>query len=133
MQRDWTRPAARVAIVGLGAGTLASYARPGQSWTFYEIDPVVERIARDPRFFTYLTRLSRPKPSRSFWAMPGMRLLEARRSRLSAHRARRLQLRLRLPVHLLSREAIRLYRAQAGPGRLTGYSTCRTATSTSTR
>ena len=43
-----------VAIVGLGAGTLASYARPGQHWAFYEIDAAVERIARDSRFFTYL-------------------------------------------------------------------------------
>ena len=44
----------RVAIVGLGVGTLASYAKPSQRWTFYEIDGAVERIARDPRFFTYL-------------------------------------------------------------------------------
>jgi hypothetical protein len=46
------QPGTRVAIVGLGAGTLACYAGPGQRWTFYEIDPAVERIARDPRFFT---------------------------------------------------------------------------------
>ena len=45
----------RVAVVGLGAGALASYARPGQRWTFFEIDPAVERIARDARFFSYLS------------------------------------------------------------------------------
>jgi SAM-dependent methyltransferase len=49
-------PQARVAIVGLGSGTLACYARPGQSWTFYEIDPAVVRIARDPSRFTFLSR-----------------------------------------------------------------------------
>ena len=49
-------PQARVAIVGLGAGTLACYAKPGQSWTFYEIDPAVVRIARDPHRFTFLSR-----------------------------------------------------------------------------
>ena len=49
-------PQARVAIVGLGAGTLACYARPGQSWTFYEIDPAVVRIARDPGRFTFLSQ-----------------------------------------------------------------------------
>jgi hypothetical protein len=38
-----------IAVVGLGAGTIAGYAQPGQRWTFYEIDPTVERIARDPR------------------------------------------------------------------------------------
>jgi hypothetical protein len=46
---------ARVAVVGLGAGALASYARPGQRFTFFEIDPAVERIARDTRFFSYLS------------------------------------------------------------------------------
>ena len=45
---------ARVAVVGLGAGGLASYAQPQQRWTFYEIDPEVERVARDPRLFTFL-------------------------------------------------------------------------------
>ena len=33
--------AARVGVVGLGTGTLACYAQPGQSWRFYEIDPAV--------------------------------------------------------------------------------------------
>jgi SAM-dependent methyltransferase len=45
----------RVAIIGLGTGSLACYARPGQNWTFYEIDPAVARIARDPQYFTFLT------------------------------------------------------------------------------
>jgi hypothetical protein len=47
---------ARLGIVGLGTGTLACYARPGQQWLFYEIDPLVVRIARDPRRFTFLSR-----------------------------------------------------------------------------
>jgi hypothetical protein len=42
-----------IAVTGLGAGTLASYAEPGQSLTYYEIDPAVVRIALDPRYFTY--------------------------------------------------------------------------------
>ena len=44
----------RVAVVGLGSGALACYAEPGHDWTFYEIDPLMERIARDRRNFTYL-------------------------------------------------------------------------------
>ena len=32
-------------MVGLGSGTLACYAQPGQHWRFYEIDPAIERIA----------------------------------------------------------------------------------------
>lgn len=46
----------RIALVGLGTGTLACYARPGQSWTFYEIDPADVRIARDSNEFTFLRR-----------------------------------------------------------------------------
>ncbi len=42
--------------VGLGAGSLACAAKPGESWRFYEIDPVVVGIARDPRHFTFLSR-----------------------------------------------------------------------------
>lgn len=47
---------ARIAVIGLGAGTLACYAEPGENWRFYEIDPAVVRIARDPRKFTFLKR-----------------------------------------------------------------------------
>jgi hypothetical protein len=43
---------ARIGVVGLGAGTLACYAKAGQRWTFFEIDPVVVDIARAD--FTYL-------------------------------------------------------------------------------
>ncbi len=42
----------RVGIVGLGTGTLAAYGRPGDVYRFYEINPLVERIARAQ--FTYL-------------------------------------------------------------------------------
>jgi SAM-dependent methyltransferase len=43
-----------VAIVGLGTGALACYAAAGERWTFYEIDPLVEAIARNPGYFRYL-------------------------------------------------------------------------------
>jgi hypothetical protein len=46
----------RVGIVGLGTGELGCYAKPGQQWTFYEIDPLVERIARDRNFFQFMAR-----------------------------------------------------------------------------
>ena len=41
----------RVAIVGLGAGTLAAWGRPGDTFRFYEINPAVEAIARKWFFF----------------------------------------------------------------------------------
>jgi hypothetical protein len=43
----------RIGVVGLGAGTLACYAKPGQRWSFFEIDPVVVDTAR--RDFSYLS------------------------------------------------------------------------------
>ncbi len=49
-----TRPGARIGVVGLGAGTVAAYARPGDHYTFFEIDPGVVEIAEDPEVFTYL-------------------------------------------------------------------------------
>jgi hypothetical protein len=43
----------RIAVVGLGAGTIAAYANAGDSITFYEINPQVTRFADE--YFTYLT------------------------------------------------------------------------------
>ncbi len=48
------KPVRRVAMVGLGTGTIACYGRPDEHWTFYEIDPMVVQIARAPRYFSYL-------------------------------------------------------------------------------
>jgi spermidine synthase len=41
-------------LIGLGAGEIAAYGRPGDHFAYYEIDPVVVRIAQDPALFTYL-------------------------------------------------------------------------------
>ncbi len=51
-----------VAIIGLGAGTLACYSEPGDDWTYYEIDPAVIDIARDPNRFTYLSACAPEMP-----------------------------------------------------------------------
>lgn len=56
--------AQRVGIVGLGVGALACYRQPGQDWTFYEIDAVVDRIARDPALFTFLSSCAPEAPTR---------------------------------------------------------------------
>ncbi len=45
-------PTLRVGVIGLGAGSLAAYARPGDVFRFYEINPLVEQLARSE--FTYL-------------------------------------------------------------------------------
>ncbi len=51
-----------VAIIGLGAGTLACYAEPGDNWAYYEIDPAVVDIARDVNRFTYLAACAPEMP-----------------------------------------------------------------------
>src|SRR5258707_10548746 len=42
---DLTKPNRRVGFVGLGAGTLAAYGKPGDAFRFYEINPQVVQIA----------------------------------------------------------------------------------------
>jgi hypothetical protein len=48
----------KIGVVGLGAGTIATYGEPGDSITFYEIDPLVERLARAR--FSYLMECRAP-------------------------------------------------------------------------
>jgi SAM-dependent methyltransferase len=105
------RPA-RIGVVGLGNGTLAAYAGRGESWTFFEIDGAVERIARDPRWFTYLA--DSPGDIRVLLG-DGRLSLAAAAERydvliLDAYSSEA------IPLHLLSREAVRVYRARLAPG-----------------
>src|SRR5436305_186843 len=46
--------ALRVAVIGLGAGTLTCASEPGESWNFFEIDQSMVDTARDPKYFTYI-------------------------------------------------------------------------------
>lgn len=45
----------RVAVVGLGIGSIAAYGQEGQQFDFYEIDPVVCQLANDEKYFSYLS------------------------------------------------------------------------------
>jgi spermidine synthase len=45
---------ANISVIGLGTGTLSCYAKPDQAWSFYEIDPLIVKIARDTGQFTFL-------------------------------------------------------------------------------
>ena len=50
--RHLRKPSLQIGVVGLGAGTLAAYAEPGDLFRFYEINPLVVKLAREE--FTYL-------------------------------------------------------------------------------
>ncbi len=47
----------RAAVVGLGTGSLACYIGAGETWRFFEIDPTVIAIARDPTLLQFRLRL----------------------------------------------------------------------------
>ena len=106
--------ASDVAILGLGAGTLASYAGPDERWTFYEIDPVIARIAGDRRYFSYVADC-RAKALKIVLGDARLRLREApdHTFKLIVFDAFSSD---SLPVHLLSREAISLYRSKLAAG-----------------
>jgi hypothetical protein len=44
----------RVAVIGLGSGTLTCASEPGEDWKFFEIDQSMVNTARDPKYFTYI-------------------------------------------------------------------------------
>jgi SAM-dependent methyltransferase len=107
------RDGRRVAVVGLGTGTLACYGRRGERWTFYEIDPLIVRIAHDPRLFTYLRDC--PPTTDVVVGDARLRLAEAPNGTydllvLDAFSSDA------IPTHLLTREAVALYLAKLRPG-----------------
>ncbi|HVF39251.1 MAG TPA: fused MFS/spermidine synthase [Gemmatimonadaceae bacterium] len=107
-----TLPNRRVGIVGLGVGTLACYGRPGERWTFFEIDPLVARIAMDPKMFSFLSGCA-----------PSIRIVlgDARLTLTEVPPASVDLLLLdafssdAIPVHLLTREAMRVYMKALAP------------------
>ena len=48
-------PSARIGVVGQGSGAMAAYKRAGDEMTFFEIDPMVDTLSRDPEWFTYIS------------------------------------------------------------------------------
>lgn len=103
LSRENTGPR-RVGLVGLGSGALAAYARPGDVFRFYEINPLVVDMAM--RYFTYLA----DAPARVEVALGDARLLLAREPDqhydvlvVDAFTGDS------VPVHLLTREAMEIY------------------------
>lgn len=103
----WNPDSGAIGVIGLGIGAMLTYSRPGQHWTFYEIDPGVVRIARDTRLFTH-------------WAdarASGLKVISGD-ARIALKRARPGSYGLMvvdafnsdaIPVHLITCEAFQLY------------------------
>jgi hypothetical protein len=102
----------RVGVVGLGIGTLIAYGQPRDRWTFFEINPDVITIARDPRYFTYLSQSRAP-----YDIVLGEGRLNLARQRdgefdvlvLDAFTSDA------IPTHLITREAVQLYLEKLKP------------------
>jgi SAM-dependent methyltransferase len=105
------RGALRVGVVGLGAGTLAAYGRPGDLFRFYDINPQVVDLARSE--FSFLA----DSPARVEVQLGDARLSLDREApqnfdvlALDAFSSDA------IPVHLLTVEAFRAYLRQLRPG-----------------
>ena len=100
----------RVGIVGLGAGTIAAYGQPGDTFRFFEIDPLVERIARE--LFTYL----RDTPARTDVVLGDARF-SINRDNSGPYDVLALDAFSgdAVPIHLLTQQALALYRKHLAP------------------
>ena len=58
-EKQTQSPGLRVGAVGLGTGSVSAYVRAGDRLTFFEIDPLVQRIATDPANFSYTTECAK--------------------------------------------------------------------------
>lgn len=110
-------PGGKYAAVGLGAGTLTSYGKPGEKWTVYEIDPIIAKVARDPKYFTYLSdsqadvNIVLGDARLSLQAAPDtydLIMLDAYSSDA-------------VPVHLITKEALALYLKHLAPGGIIAF------------
>jgi hypothetical protein len=96
-------PNKTVGIVGLGIGSMAYYAQPGEAWHFYEIDSDMEYVAKN--YFTYL---SNSKAETNISIGDGRLLLKNSQERfdlivIDAFSGDA------VPAHLITQEAIELY------------------------
>ena len=114
-RREAFRRHGRIGVVGLGTGSIAAYAKAGQSLTYFEIDAAVRGISQDPQYFTYLTNCK---------VTPQIRMGDARLT-LAREPDQTFDVLLidafssdAIPVHLLTREAVEMYFQKLAPGGL---------------
>jgi spermidine synthase len=105
-------------VIGLGVGSIAAYGRPGDRFVFHELDPAVVRVAADDRFFMFL---------RDSAAEIAVRTGDGRRTIAGVRRGRTDLLVVdafssdAIPVHLLTREAVALFRSRLSPDGLIAF------------
>jgi spermidine synthase len=105
-----------IGVIGLGVGTVAAYTRPGDRIRFYEINPLVEPIARN--LFTYL------RDSRAAVSV----VTGDGRASLAYETPQNFDVLVvdafsgdAIPLHLLTREAMTVYRRHLAPGGILAF------------
>ena len=101
----------RMAVIGLGAGTISTYARKGDLLDYYEIDPDNEKIARE--WFTYLGEC---KGTLRVTAGDGRLSMQARKADALKYDVITIDAFTGdgIPTHLLTREALSVYLDRLG-------------------
>jgi len=102
----------RVAVIGLGTGTLACHIAPGETWRFFEIDPTVIEIARDPKRFSFLSSCAPNVPivlgdARLTFAQEPPHVYDLIVVDAYSSDA--------IPIHLATAEAMAIYKAKLSP------------------
>jgi hypothetical protein len=108
--------ARRIGVVGLGVGTIAAYGRRGDQIRFYEINPAVEPIARN--LFTYIRE-----------SQASVTIVEGdARTSLAHDSPKKFDVLVidafsgdAIPIHLLTRQAVALYRMQLAPNGILAF------------
>jgi hypothetical protein len=102
----------RVAVIGLGSGTLTCASLPGENWKFFEIDQSMVDTARDPKYFTFIRNCEPDlKPvigdarltfARELDGIYDLIIVDAYSSDA-------------IPIHLATREAMKIYKDKLTP------------------
>lgn len=108
-----------VAVIGLGAGTVATYSASNEQWDYYDIDPAIVGIAQDRRYFTFLSQCA-AAPYKVILGDARLRLREAPQDQygliiLDAFSSDS------VPAHLLTRQAMELYLSKLAANGLVAF------------
>ena len=109
-----------VAMIGLGAGAMACYEKPQDNWVYFEIDPAVVKMANDSNYFSYMENCSHTSDVRigdariKFEKIP---LASQDYIIVDAFSSDS------IPAHLLTIEALELYRSRLKPNGLVFFHT----------
>jgi len=107
-------PTASIGVIGIGIGSMLAYSRPSERWIYFEIDPEIIHLARNPRYFTFFSNAKAAQVD----AIAGDARLTLERQTDESFQLLILDAFSSdvVPTHLLTREAFALYLRKLAPG-----------------